>query len=322
MRLWSFKMTLNDISKKAGVSVATVCRVSKNFPGVKSSTRKKVLAVLRETGYDTTALAELQSFSNQKKQIEILVCPLPEQHEPISMSYYVTVLEGIHSILNSDDFDLRININFLNENQEEKYFRDYLDGIILIGFPAISLVNRLEQGSIPYVMLSNNPVACWTEIVSVDKYQESFQLIEKLTVQGIRRVGLLVPKIDYNVLNGVIAGLRFRGLELADSDLGIAENTELASFVAPVQKLLAAPTLPEAMICINKTVFQFYQEVLRSCRPGDDAQMLYVFFSDYPQKNCAKAVHIQTDSFREGVLGAEWLISKIKRKRYTYIWRI
>ncbi|MPM67047.1 hypothetical protein SDC9_113963 [bioreactor metagenome] len=314
-------MTLNDISKKAGVSVATVCRVSKNFPGVKASTRKKVLSILRAAGYHADSLPGQELFS-AKKSIEILICPLREQHEPIALSYYTTVLEGIRSVLTPDNFDLKININFLVESGTRKHFRANSDGIILVGFPEVSLIDQLENGSIPYVIQSNNPASNWTELVSVDKYQESFQLVEKLAGEGIRRFGLLIPKIDYNVLNGLVSGLRFLGLELEESNVAISDDTDLPSFIVPIQKLLETPVLPEAMICINNAVLQLYQEMLKRHRPGENERMRYVFFSDCPDKYSCKAIRIQTDSFQEGVLSAEWLMNKIKSNRVKDNYRI
>ena len=44
-------MNIYDISRRAGVSIATVSRVLNNSPHVSEATRKKVMAVIEGTGY-------------------------------------------------------------------------------------------------------------------------------------------------------------------------------------------------------------------------------------------------------------------------------
>lgn len=50
-------MNIYDISKKAGVSIATVSRVLNNSPKVRPSTRQKVLRVMEESGYTPNVFA-------------------------------------------------------------------------------------------------------------------------------------------------------------------------------------------------------------------------------------------------------------------------
>ena len=49
--------TIYDISKKAGVSIATVSRVLNDSPKVSQKTRERVLAVIKESGYEPNAYA-------------------------------------------------------------------------------------------------------------------------------------------------------------------------------------------------------------------------------------------------------------------------
>ncbi len=50
-------MNIYDISRRAGVSIATVSRVLNNSPHVSENTRRKVLAVIDDTGYVPNAFA-------------------------------------------------------------------------------------------------------------------------------------------------------------------------------------------------------------------------------------------------------------------------
>lgn len=50
-------MNIYDVSKRAGVSIATVSRVLNQGPGVSAKTRDKVLSVIAESGYQPNAFA-------------------------------------------------------------------------------------------------------------------------------------------------------------------------------------------------------------------------------------------------------------------------
>ena len=49
--------TIYDISKKAGVSIATVSRVLNNSPKVSQKTKERVLEIINESGYEPNAYA-------------------------------------------------------------------------------------------------------------------------------------------------------------------------------------------------------------------------------------------------------------------------
>ena len=49
--------TINDVAKKAGVSIATVSRIINKQSGYTAETRQKVLNIIQEIGYKPNAIA-------------------------------------------------------------------------------------------------------------------------------------------------------------------------------------------------------------------------------------------------------------------------
>ena len=66
-------MNIYDVSRQAGVSIATVSRVINNNTNVSEKTRAKVLSVIEENGYTPNAFARGLGL-NTMKTIGIL-CP-------------------------------------------------------------------------------------------------------------------------------------------------------------------------------------------------------------------------------------------------------
>ena len=81
-------MNIYDISRRAGVSIATVSRVLNNSPHVSENTRKKVMAVIEGTGYVPNAFARGLGL-NTMKTIGLLC---PDASDPY-LSQALTFLE-------------------------------------------------------------------------------------------------------------------------------------------------------------------------------------------------------------------------------------
>lgn len=61
-------ITLEEIAKLAGVSRATASRVANGRPGVRQSTRERVLHIIREYGYQPNPEARSLAAQRSRKQ--------------------------------------------------------------------------------------------------------------------------------------------------------------------------------------------------------------------------------------------------------------
>ena len=122
-------MNIYDISRRAGVSIATVSRVLNNNPHVSENTRKKVMAVIEGTGYVPNAFARGLGL-NTMKTIGLLC---PDASDPY-LSQALTYLErafrqqGYDCLLSCSDKELqarRQGVELLKSR--------HVDGIVLMG---------------------------------------------------------------------------------------------------------------------------------------------------------------------------------------------
>ena len=70
------KVTINDIARLTGLSKGTVDRVLHNRGEVSRKSYEKVMAVIREKGYEPNLYASL--LANKKKRLIAIVLPHPE----------------------------------------------------------------------------------------------------------------------------------------------------------------------------------------------------------------------------------------------------
>lgn len=61
-------ITLRQVAKLAGVSLATASRVINNHPGVRAEVRERVWQVIREHGYQPNQLARSLAATRVRKE--------------------------------------------------------------------------------------------------------------------------------------------------------------------------------------------------------------------------------------------------------------
>ena len=89
-------MTIKEIAKRAGVSVATVSRVINNAHNVSPKTKKKVLAVLKEYGFEIDPWARRLATKKKKTTILVLLSDRILKNFDISSNgFYEIIMRGI-----------------------------------------------------------------------------------------------------------------------------------------------------------------------------------------------------------------------------------
>lgn len=122
-------MTIYDISKLAGVSIATVSRVLNGNSNVKPDTKKKVLDIMEQYGYTPNAFARGLGL-NTMKTIGILCADSSDIYLAKAIYFIERSLRagGYHSILCCTGYDLQDKKNALNLLLSQK-----VDSVVMIG---------------------------------------------------------------------------------------------------------------------------------------------------------------------------------------------
>ena len=122
-------MNIYDISRRAGVSIATVSRVLNNSPHVSDNTRKKVMAVIEGTGYVPNAFARGLGL-NTMKTIGLLC---PDASDP----YLSQALNNLERSFRQKGYDCLLSCTDKDLHAKQKGVdllkSRHVDGIVLMG---------------------------------------------------------------------------------------------------------------------------------------------------------------------------------------------
>jgi LacI family transcriptional regulator len=246
------KLTIHDIARQAGVSVATVSRVINGQPGVGADTRARLERLFVETGFSASLSA--QQLATGKSRLIGVVFP-QEISQVILHPVYPALLGAIgdaaaergHAVL------LATTSGHLTQTVDV-LTRHGVDGVVLpAAGPDDPLLPALAQLRTPTVLIGHRSDDALFRWVDSDHDAAAYRLTRHLIEQGRRRLVHLGGPAEVSAC--VLRALGF-GEAVEEAGDAIAwSRTEFIAFdsaqaAARARSILADPAgPPDAIVC-------------------------------------------------------------------------
>ncbi|MFD2370862.1 catabolite control protein A [Brevibacillus sp. GCM10020057] len=245
-------VTIYDVAREAGVSMATVSRVVNGNPNVKPLTRKKVLAAIERLGYRPNAVA--RGLASKKTTTVGVIIP------DVSSLFFSELARGIEDIATM----YKYNIILCNSDQRmEKELQlintlleKQVDGLLFMGAEIKEdHLQALTSTSVPTVLAATRDADNVLPSVSIDHFQAGYDATRALLDRGHKRIAMITGP-----LNDPLSGLmRFEGYKKALVDAGIGLLEELVasgnffyeSGLSLTKQFLQLPEPPTAIFAAN-----------------------------------------------------------------------
>lgn len=285
---FSYRVSIKDIAKAAGVSYSTVSRALHDSPLISQEVRAQIQKIAGSMGYTPNALAQsLQS--HQTNSVGLLITT-------ISDPFFADVVHGVEEearkagisvflATTNNEPDAEINII-------ETFSRRRVDGVIVASSRiGPGYANRLEQIRIPVIMVNTEAEEEGKFIfsASVDDYAGACQAVNHLIGLGHRRIGYLGVS-NRNVsnkhrLDGYRDALKRNSIDIPPEWIIINEDTapgELSLDFKIGQKLGTEilKTDVTAVFCYCDTIAAGVMETCRRAGLSIPGQMSIVGFDD------------------------------------------
>ena len=212
-------MTIYDISKKAGVSIATVSRVINGSDKVNEKTRQKVQAIIDECGFAPNVFARGLG-TDSMKAVGILCADSSDIYLAKAVYYIERELKsnGYNTILACTGYELEGRKDALNMILESR-----VDCVILVGSSFIDPEGKENQyikdaaARVP-VMLLNADFDCENVFCTLcDDFKSTMDATEWLINNGKKRILYLYNSVSYSgirKLSGFRSAILLHDLEL------------------------------------------------------------------------------------------------------------
>lgn len=241
-------MSIQDVARDSGVSVATVSRVFNLPDKVTTATRERVEGVARALGYFPNASA--RTLRTQKSRV--LGVMLPSLLNPV----FAECLEGIARAATVAGYAIAPITTDYRLDLEERAASQLLAGgvagvILVVSNPSTSVaLQKLAAAGVPYTLAYNRHPS--HPCVSVDSQTAVRELVGKLVRLGHQRLRMVSGQLAASDRaqqrwRGFIQGMQIAGLPQGD----VLEVPFVEAAVAQIETVLRGAQRPTALVCSN-----------------------------------------------------------------------
>ena len=186
-------VTIYDVAREAGVSMATVSRVVNGNKNVKENTRKKVLEVIERLDYRPNAVA--RGLASKKTTTIGVVIP------NITNTYFSTLAKGIDDIAEM----YKYNIVLANSDEDDEkevavvntLFSKQVDGIIFMGHHLTEKIrSEFSRSRTPVVLAGTVDVEHQLPSVNIDYKQATADAVALLAKNNKKIAFVSGPLVD------------------------------------------------------------------------------------------------------------------------------
>jgi len=243
--------TIYEVSKLAGVSLATVSRVINDSGTVTPKTREKVMAAIAELDYRPSSIAQSLA-SKRSNSVGILI---PELYGP----FFGIMLSNVEKVLGGAGKRVIITAGHSDESRE----RDCIEFLLSSSCDALILhvysvsdeyLIKLNKGPVPIVLLNRFIPEMASQCISLDNDHGGYIATRALLELGHRDLAYVSGpswKVDsFKRLSGHKRALLEHGLEY-DEQLTYEGTFEEASGREAIRHLMQLGVTFTAVVCAN-----------------------------------------------------------------------
>jgi len=241
-------VTIYDVAREAGVSMATVSRVVNNNPNVKPQTRKKVYEAIERLGYRPNAVA--RGLASKKTTTVGVVIP------DISNSIFAEVARGIEEIANMYHYNIILSNADKKKEKEIRVINTLLekqvDGLLFMG--GVITPEHMEAfntSNVPVVLCGTSDENQSIPSVNINHEQAAYDAVKLLIENGHKRIAMISgplqdPANGYARYHGCKRALEEHGLSLPEELVRLG-NYRYESGIEATNYFLALAEKPTAI---------------------------------------------------------------------------
>jgi len=273
----SSKITIKEVAKRAGVSIATVSRfLSKS--SLKKINKQKVEKAITELNYHPFIYA--RRLAGGQMGVFGLVIP---GYEGVFYSFYATeIIREVALALSEKDIDLHLNV-FRNQ---DNFKTSIVDGIIMADILGNQQqFNRFLKEEVPLVVINRKFAEDNVNFVAIDNFKGAYDAVEFLINHGHQRIihfaGDLRVQCAGERLKGFQAALKKHKIKISAQQVKYTNFSRRQARIA-LEELFSSSNLPTAIFCCSDEVASEVLSFAEEKRINVPKKLSIIGFDDNP----------------------------------------
>lgn len=245
-------VTIYDVARESGFSMATVSRVVNGSANVKPETRKKILETIERLGYRPNAVA--RGLASKKTTTVGVVIP------DISSSFFAELVRGI------DDIASMYNYNIILSNSDNKLDKELslintllekqVDGLLFMGGEVTDAhLEIFKSTTVPVVLAATKDAQNIFPSVDINHYQASKDAVNAFIESGHKNIAFITgpltdPLTGYERYQGYKEALSEANLPFQEDYVRVGDYGYESGLEA-MKYFLTLENRPTAVFAVN-----------------------------------------------------------------------
>ena len=226
-------VTINDVAKAAGVSIATVSRVINHYEHVRSELRDQVRAAMIELNYVPNRQAR-RLVGGKSAVVGLMMASLGGE-------YNAEILRGIEEALDIVEYDLLLYTTYRRKAKEDYYARMIAKGladglIVLVPMVGESYLGVLQEMAYPHVIVDVDYTDGKSWSVGCTNWQGGYDATNYLLQLNHRRIAIVTDLLELSTSSS-----RLEGYKAALQEYGVAYDPDLVKVIDYVELTTPKP---------------------------------------------------------------------------------
>lgn len=306
-------VTIQDVAKKAGVSVSTVSRVLNDKVDVAAETQQRVQSVINSLGYSSNLAAK----SMRSLRTNIIGLIVPDLEYPFSLE----VLKGVNRVIAKSKYDLLVYTTGSFQKQDtarhEQQYVSLLNGTITDGVIVVTPSAAKFSSNAPIVSIDPHVIIEKYPTIYADHYQGAVEAMRYLLSLNHRRIAYISGR------SGVQNTERYRAYCDELEKAGIAHDSALVlegdySTVRGrecAQQLLSMKHPPSAIFAANDQSALGVFEAAKALNYRIPEDLSLVGFDNIPEAKQYELTTVDQSLIQMGSKAVEMLIKLISGEK-------
>lgn len=322
------KITIKDVAKYTGVSVATVSNVVNGIDKTSEETRDYILKAIKDIGYQPNLTA--RSLASGKSSLIGIMLPIIEEGDDLSIllknnPFYSEFISGIEYISRRMGYDVIVTGIEKQQKCKEWLNKRNIDGIILLGMYPKTFFDEIKELKLPIVLIDTFEQYTSTfNRITIDDELGGYLATKHLLELGHKRIALVTGNINNSEVNyrrykGYIKALAEADINY-DKDIVLEDLTTIDGGFRAGMKIMELNTEITAVFAnadiVALGVIKAFKKNGRNV-PKDYSVVGFddINFCEYISPSLTT---IHQDIYQKGITAAEVLINDIEGQTTSY----
>lgn len=309
-------VTIYDVAKEAGVSIATVSKALNDSYTIPEQTKEMIRDVAERLGYRPNARAK--NFARQASGTVLFIADF-YQNIAFENPHMFEIISGIISYL--DDKDYALTLKPLTKQAAPMYIRDIIrqrsaDALILhahiLSTELAAILSRVE---FPYLVIGKPGFRCNVCWIDVDHEQAGQLAANYLLDKGYRRMALIMGREEDALAQSRLAGIR-RAMAEEELNVEVLYNESPYSLNdEALDRFLLERPRPEVLLCGNNHLALHCLQHIRRLGLNIPQDIALLTFDNYPFSMLTDPAitAVEVDMHDMGINAARFVLQRIRK---------